>query len=179
MRSRRNIDIASGIAGIARLAEAFPQAFFVYEGRRKPLKIGIDRDIRTMLGGDTMSDAELNAALTWYCSNSGYLRACAVGAPRIDLEGCPSGEVTAEQAKGAAKQLLQRATKRARKAALAPVPEPAPQTVTEPAPVEQAPEPASPVPAPSPAPAEQGAPKRLGLADLKAASARRRAKAVV
>jgi sRNA-binding protein len=38
-------------AVIALLAELFPECFSVYEGRRRPLKIGIHRDILAAVDG--------------------------------------------------------------------------------------------------------------------------------
>jgi sRNA-binding protein len=38
-------------AVIALLAETFPRCFSVYEGRRRPLKIGIHRDILAVVDG--------------------------------------------------------------------------------------------------------------------------------
>ena len=149
------------LAGIARLAEAFPKAFFTYEARRKPLKVGIHDDIRAALG-DAVAN-ELRATLGYYCNNDAYLRQCVTGAARIDLEGSLAGSVTAEQAEHAAELLRRRRAKRARKTALKPEP-PSPQNLAsaiKPAPQN----------APSPAPVEQ--PKRLGLRDLKAAWAQR------
>jgi sRNA-binding protein len=63
------------LPGIARLAEVFPKAFFTYEARRKPLKVGIHDDIRAVLS-DAMDDRELGAVLNFYCNNEGYLRRC-------------------------------------------------------------------------------------------------------
>jgi ProP effector len=133
------------LAGIARLAEAFPKAFFTYEARRKPLKVGIHDDIRAALG-DAVAN-ELRATLGYYCNNDAYLRQCATGAARIDLEGFLAGSVTAEQAEHAAELLRRRRAKRARKAALKPEPpspqnlapaiKPAPQNTPSPAPIEQ------------------------------------------
>ena len=42
------------VAAIVLLAERFPARFFVYEGRRRPLKIGIhnDRSAITVMGED-------------------------------------------------------------------------------------------------------------------------------
>lgn len=145
-------------AGIERLAEAFPQAFFIYEARRRPLKVGIRDDILAALDG-AMDARELAIVLRFYSSNRGYLRACRAGAPRIDLEGNPAGAVTAEEATHAVERLQARAAKQARKAMAAPSPKPEPE----------------PEPVPTPSPAQPGPPKRLGLRDLRQAAAQRKA----
>src|SRR5262245_55547696 len=53
-------------AAIALLAETFPKCFSVYERRRRPLRIGIHRDIKAALGG-AITPAELHKALGMYC----------------------------------------------------------------------------------------------------------------
>jgi hypothetical protein len=88
------------LAGIARLAEAFPKAFFTYEARRKPLKVGIHDEIRPALG-DAVAN-ELRAALGYYCNNDAYLRQCVTGAARIDLEGFLAGSVGRARCRAAA-----------------------------------------------------------------------------
>ena len=82
---------------IEQLAERFPQAFVVFEQRRKPLKIGIYDDIAAAING-AIAPRELDYALHFYCHNEGYLRSMRAGAARVDLMGHPGDEVTAEQA---------------------------------------------------------------------------------
>ena len=133
---------------ITRLAEMFPQAFSVYEGRRRPLAIGIRDQIAERVG-DAITPDELSAALRAYTRNpGGYLRAMARGGARIDLEGNPAGMIIAEQAAAATKAVAAHwARVAARKAA-------ARMACAEPEP-----RPA----APSPAPETPAGPKRLGL----------------
>lgn len=69
---------------VERLAETWPAAFSVYEGRRRPLKIGVHVDILT---GAEINARDLALALQIYCSNQGYLRAVAKGGDRFDLAG--------------------------------------------------------------------------------------------
>jgi sRNA-binding protein len=149
-------------AAITLLAELFPKVFFVYETRRKPLKVGIDADIRAAVG----EMPELSAALSYYCNNDAYLRRLVAGAVRVDLTGCSAGEVTPRQAGYAALVLQHRMAKHARKKG-EPVSEAVPTptiTVTdETAPPVQIAKTESAPPSP----------KRLGLADLKAARAQR------
>ena len=66
---------------IVALAERFPRAFFVYERRRRPLKVGIYDDF-IAAARDIPAD-ELGVALRVYTRNLGYLLACKVGAARI------------------------------------------------------------------------------------------------
>jgi sRNA-binding protein len=82
-------------AAIALLAETFPKCFLVFEQRRRPLKVGIDRDILERLG-EAMTPAELFGALRFYTGNQIYLRHLLNGAWRIDLDGNVVGVVTAK-----------------------------------------------------------------------------------
>ena len=68
------------------LCEKFPATFFMYQDRRKPLKIGIRHDIEAILG-DTIERKLILRALKIYIVNIGYLKSQRVGAPRIDLDG--------------------------------------------------------------------------------------------
>jgi len=138
--------LAAIAAAIALLAETFPKAFFIYERRRRPLKLGIHLDILAVMDG-VITAEELSDALRFYVSNDSYLRTCREGAVRIDLNGEPVGKVSAEDAANstavlASRRLRQAAQKKAQ--------------VAEP--VQSAP--------------VQG---RLGLAELKAAARARKA----
>ena len=137
-------------AAIALLAERWPQCFSVWEARRRPLKLKIHLDIQAALDG-AITPAELGNALGMYCSNLVYLSHTRTGAWRLDLDGKPAGVVTADEEAHAKATLAGiRAKKEARTAAAKATAQPV-------------------IPQP---------PKRLSLADLKAAAvARRRATA--
>jgi ProP effector len=134
---------ADGAAVLELLAERFPNSFALHQNRRRPLKVGIHKDIVAALDGAVMP-AELCAALRCYVRSAGYLRSMVAGADRIDLDGRPCGTVTEDEAEYASMTLARR---KANAAATAPKAADTPQ----------------------PAP-----PKRLGLADLKAAAQRRK-----
>src|SRR5262249_60282393 len=131
------------------LAERFPRCFAIYEQRRRPLKVGIDRDILSALGG-ALTLNEIGVALRHYCGNRGYQRAMSTaGTPRIDLDGNAAGEVTVAQAEAAwllLRHLEQKIT--ARKAAITLAKKTAEEALK---------------------------PKKLALAELKAAAVARRA----
>ena len=93
---------------IALLADLFPKCFFVYGRRRRPLRLGIDKDIADALG----SDAGIKAALRLYVSNYEYRRKLKTGAPRIDLDGNAAGTVSAEEAQFAEKLVAKAARRR-------------------------------------------------------------------
>jgi sRNA-binding protein len=58
---------------IAALADLWPQAFAIYEQRRRPLKLGIHNDVLAALNA-AANPKEIAIALRWYCGNVGYLR---------------------------------------------------------------------------------------------------------
>jgi ProP effector len=109
-RSHRYADIG---ALITLLAERWPKCFSVYERRRRPLKIGIHRDVIAALG-DAVTAIELSSALGVYCANASYLRSMVPGTIRIDLDGNPAGAVTEDEAVGARGRLAAYSAKRAK-----------------------------------------------------------------
>jgi len=88
---------------IAVLAERFP-AFQIDENRRRPLRLGIGRDLQIALAG-IMNDSQIAAALSTYTTSPGYLQACREGA---DLAGRSVGTVTPDQAEHAKRKLAER-----------------------------------------------------------------------
>jgi sRNA-binding protein len=70
MKKRRDTTAA---AVISLLAETWPKCFSVYQGRRRPLKIGIHNDILAAVDG-ALTPLELSKALGAYCANGAYLR---------------------------------------------------------------------------------------------------------
>ena len=90
------------------MVQRWPQCFYSDGQRRRPLKIGIAKEI--FATGDF--DARVLArVMGFYCRNVGYLRACTAGALRIGLDGEPAGEVSPEQAQLARTWLRQRKEK--------------------------------------------------------------------
>lgn len=85
---------------VSLLAEKYPKTFFVFEKRRRPLKIGIHRDIIADLG-DAIDEKLLSMALFVYTVNLTYLLHLKDGAARVDLSGNEAGKVTANDAHGA------------------------------------------------------------------------------
>jgi sRNA-binding protein len=94
--SGRAAKIAAANALIVRLAETWPQTFFVYQKRRRPLPLKIHIEVLSALGDIT--PREVSAAFRVYCGNYEYLRACREGAGRVDLDGNVVGVVSAEEA---------------------------------------------------------------------------------
>jgi ProP effector len=78
------------------LCTRFPKAFFLYERQRRPLKIGIHRDINAVLD-EQIHPKTLHRALRANFVNAGYLKSRRAGAARIELEGKVAGVVTEEE----------------------------------------------------------------------------------
>ena len=91
-------------AALARLAEAFPQTFVLEKYRPHwPLKVGIAAAIPARC--PALEWRVLKMALTAYTGRVMYLRGLVAGAPRLDLDGNPAGEVTVRDAEYAAAKL--------------------------------------------------------------------------
>jgi sRNA-binding protein len=141
------------------LAELYPQCFTAEKWQpHRPLKIGVHLDL--IARGVLLPD-ECRALFLRYCFRLMYQRAVAAGGARFDLDGNSVGEVAADEIEHAravvaqmeAKVLAQAEAARIEKAERKRV---ARRTM------------------PKAPPPDNTAPRRLGLADLKAAAAARR-----
>ena len=90
-------NINEAYATVELLAATWPKAFSVEFAGRKPLKVGISKDIAAATEGAITAE-ELEAAMNLYCGHKGYLKKLREGAQRVDLDGTPAGVVSAEQA---------------------------------------------------------------------------------
>ena len=106
---------AAVMATVSLLAERYPAAFFVFEGRRRPLKIGIAADICEAM--PEINKEHLQWALARYCMSPGYLRSLTSGAVRVGLGGDAAGTVTDEAAAKAVAMLAQVVTARRKRTA--------------------------------------------------------------
>jgi sRNA-binding protein len=90
---------------IEALSEIYPAAFFVSGRLRRPLKIGIAKDIKADLAADPDSElkfSDIDQVLAWYTNHVGYQYACSVaGVMRVDLDGAKAGTVTESEARQA------------------------------------------------------------------------------
>lgn len=127
------------------LRTKFPQCFARLDLRsRAPIKVGINADIVAAL--PDLPAVDVGRALKFYVGQVSYLAHCTEGKSRVDLDGQPAGAVTASEAEHA-RNLLARLAKRQK----------------------QKPQAASTL-----APTPPLTPKRLTLAALKEAAAKRR-----
>ena len=149
---------ADAIAAVELFCELWSKFFFAYQGRRRPLKIGIHRDIPATL----IDPATVSLALKFYTGTSGCLASMKPGATRIDLEGNEIGSVSDGDAAGAKEILAARRKREAEKKAARRQQK---QAVKKTPPAAPAP---SHAPAPSPAPA-----RRDSLSSLREAARKR------
>jgi ProP effector len=97
-------NIKEAYATLELLAATWPNCFSVKLADRRPLKVGIAKDIATAAEG-AITPEELGAALHVYTSHKRYLRTLQEGAQRVDLDGNAVGTVTAEQAAAARRRI--------------------------------------------------------------------------
>jgi ProP effector len=84
---------------IAMLCEKFPACFAMFEQRRRPLALGIQKEIAAAM--PTLTKEQISTAMRCYTLNAAYNRACREGAARINLMGHEAGVVTAAEADNA------------------------------------------------------------------------------
>jgi ProP effector len=98
------------------LCQKFPAAFVMFEQRRKPLALGIHREILAAM--PMLAAEQIGAAMRLYVANEFYCRECREGAARINLMGHEAGCVTAAEADSARARIEgMREWKKKRKAA--------------------------------------------------------------
>jgi ProP effector len=85
------------------LCETYPKAFFAEGRTRRPLKIGIEDDIKADFAKSSDSELrfyDLDDALEWYSTHVGYQMNCSIaGAIRLDLDGNAAGKITETEAR--------------------------------------------------------------------------------
>jgi sRNA-binding protein len=96
--------IKDAYATIALLAATWPKAFSVEFAGRKPLKVGIGKDMAAASEG-AITPEELDAALRIYTTTKPYLKKLKAGTERVDIDGIPVGVVTGEQAANAQRRI--------------------------------------------------------------------------
>jgi sRNA-binding protein len=111
-------------AVIDRFAVLWPRAFFLYERDRKPLALGIDKELIELcapaIDKALITVADIKRALTFYCSASGYFYASRKpGVARINLQGEAVGIVSESEAANASLILNRRRRRKEAAAATA------------------------------------------------------------
>ena len=109
------------LVAIGRLQHAFPKAFPKKPAPRVALKLGFVEDLYAHAAKLRLSEEEIKAAIAAWCSVGRYWAALSKEAVRVDLNGEPSGTVTAAEA-GHASFLARQQRKKAQAAAKAQAP---------------------------------------------------------
>jgi ProP effector len=92
------------MAVIRTLAERWPETFYPESKERKPLKVGIFKDLKA--AAPDIDPKMLRLALRVYTTSGAYLFACSKGHKRVDLNGNAVEEVS-EKDKARARELLE------------------------------------------------------------------------
>jgi sRNA-binding protein len=87
----------------AALSRLWPKCFFVPEGQRRPLKVGIGDELREIMApaikAGRITTDDINIALRRYVGSDGYLEHCSIlNNPRINLDGREVGCISYKQA---------------------------------------------------------------------------------
>ena len=155
-------------AAIELMCERWPKCFSLFQDPRRPLKIGIHKDIPDRL----IEPKVLRLAFRLYVNNPGYLNAMRLGAARVDLNGEVAGTVDENDAKSAQTRLD--GIRKFRKNRKQPRREKAVQDVVAVPPPAPSPAQPPPLPPPLPPPRRQQTSQRDSLASLREAARKRR-----
>ncbi|WP_244851588.1 ProQ/FinO family protein [Caballeronia sp. SL2Y3] len=96
---------------IGKLQKRFPNAFPKNPAPKVPLKVGILKDLLAEKADLSLSEQELKDAIKVWCRGNRYWSSLVEGAPRVDLAGQPTGQVSSADA-GRARQLQARRSAR-------------------------------------------------------------------
>lgn len=83
---------------IGKLQKRFPNAFPKNPAPKVPLKVGILHDLLAQKADLSLSEQELKDAIKVWCRGTRYWSSLVEGAPRVDLAGNPTGQVTSADA---------------------------------------------------------------------------------
>ena len=94
------------------LHQRFPHTFFREPIQVSPLKKGTYQELKAVLADSPYNARVISWALNRYTRRYGYIRAVAVGKPRIDLSGNPAGVVTEDEQQEARAQITAKRRRR-------------------------------------------------------------------
>ncbi|MDR5741112.1 MULTISPECIES: ProQ/FinO family protein [unclassified Caballeronia] len=100
------------VHAIGKLQRRFPVAFPKNPAPKVPLKVGVIDDLLQRASDIGLTDAEIRNAIKVWCRGARYWSSLVEGAARVDLDGNPTGNVSAADA-GRARQLEARRSARA------------------------------------------------------------------
>ncbi|HGM8089227.1 TPA: ProQ/FinO family protein [Pseudomonas aeruginosa] len=102
------------VEAIWKLQKHFPLAFPVNPDPKVPLKEGILKDAEQHLAVLGLTSEQLKLGIATWCQGARYWACMIENAPRLDLNGQPSGTVTAAQVRHAKRQASQQRGKERR-----------------------------------------------------------------
>jgi sRNA-binding protein len=83
------MNLKAAYATIKLLASTWPETFNVKFADRRPLKVGIGKDVAEAVNG-ALTTEELEAAFALYTRQPGYLTKLKEDTVRVDLDGAPA-----------------------------------------------------------------------------------------
>ncbi|WP_175939198.1 ProQ/FinO family protein [Caballeronia sp. BCC1704] len=83
---------------IGKLQKRFPKAFPRNPAPKVALKVGILNDLLAQRADLSLSERELKDAIKLWCRGNRYWNSLVEGAPRVDLTGNPTGQVSTADA---------------------------------------------------------------------------------
>ncbi|MGH8817222.1 MAG: ProQ/FinO family protein, partial [Achromobacter pestifer] len=110
---RRDTPVDPVVVAISRLQRQFPKAFPKNPAPKLPLKLGALADLVQHAQALQLDEAQIKEAVKTWCDGRRYWTCMVEDAPRVDLNGEPSGVVTANEAKHAKRMASRSASKNA------------------------------------------------------------------
>ncbi|NMK45462.1 ProQ/FinO family protein [Achromobacter sp. Bel] len=110
---RRETPVDPVVVAISRLQRHFPKAFPKNPAPKLPLKLGVLADLVQHAQALQLDEAQIKEAVKTWCDGRRYWTCMVEDAPRVDLNGEPSGAVTANEAKHAKRMASRSASKNA------------------------------------------------------------------
>ena len=110
---RRETPVDPVVVAISRLQRQFPKAFPKNPAPKLPLKLGVLADLVQHAQALQLDEAQIKEAVKTWCDGRRYWTCMVEDAPRVDLNGEPSGAVTANEAKHAKRMASRSASKNA------------------------------------------------------------------
>lgn len=112
-RRERETPVDPVVVAISRLQRHFPKAFPKNPAPKLPLKLGVLADLVQHAQALQLDEAQIKEAVKTWCDGRRYWTCMVEDAPRVDLNGEPSGAVTANEAKHAKRMASRSASKNA------------------------------------------------------------------
>lgn len=110
---RRETPVDPVVVAISRLQRHFPKAFPKNPAPKLPLKLGVLADLVQHAQALQLDEAQIKEAVKTWCDGRRYWTCMVEDAPRVDLNGEPTGAVTANEARHAKRMASRSASRNA------------------------------------------------------------------